>query len=139
MPQADSKSSSGQEQQQTIQTVPYPSPYPQQFEDDTIDMYELCIILWKRKWLVIAVTVAAALGSVVHALQQQHVYKAEALLLPPKAKDIQSMNFFSLSIERNNNPLVSVKNEQIPPVCLNSSNKTSIHMIFIRNSFRKMA
>ena len=55
-------------------------------------MYELWITLWNRKWLVIAVTVEAALGSVVYALQQQHVYKAEALLLPPKAKDIQSMN-----------------------------------------------
>ena len=111
MPQADSKSSSGQEHQQTAQTAPYPSPYPQQFEDDTIDLYELWITLWNRKWLVIAVTVAAALGSVVYALQQQHVYKAEALLLPPKAKDIQSINFFSFLIERNNIPLVSVKNE----------------------------
>ena len=97
MPQADSKSSSGQEQQQTAQTVPYPSPYPQQFEDDTIDLYELWITLWNWKWLVIAVTVAAALGSVVYALQQQRVYKAKALLFPPKAKDIQSINLPSLS------------------------------------------
>ena len=111
MPQADPKSSSEQEQQQTAQTVSYPSPYPQHFEDDTIDLYELWITLWKRKWLVIAVTVVAALGSIVYALLQQNVYKVEALLLPPKAKDIQSINFFSLSIERNNNPLVSVKNE----------------------------
>ena len=111
MPQADSKSSSGQEQQQTAQTAPFPSPYPQQFEDDTIDLYELWITLWNRKWLIIAVTVVAALGSIVYALQLQHIYKAEALLLPPKAKDLRSMNFFSLSIERNNNPLVSVKNE----------------------------
>ena len=117
MPQADSKSSSGQEQQQTAQTAPYPTPYPQQFEDDTIDLYELWITLWNWKWLVIAVTVVVALGSVVYALQLQHVYKAEALLLPPKAKDIQSMNIFSLSIdrrtleERKNDPLVSVKNE----------------------------
>jgi len=94
MPQADPKSSSGQEQQQTAQTVPYPSPYPQQFEDDTIDFYELWITLWNRKWLVIAVTVVAALGSIVYALQLQVIYKAEALLLPPKKKDIQSLNSF---------------------------------------------
>ena len=96
MPQADSKKSSGQEQQQTAQTVSYPSHYPQQFEDDTIDLFELWIILWKRKWLVIAVTVVAALGSIVYALVTPSVYKAEALLLPPKAKDIQSMNILGL-------------------------------------------
>ena len=89
MPQTDSKSSLGQEQQQTAQTVPYPSPHLQQFEDDTIDLYELLITLWNRRWLVIAVTVVAALGSIVYALQLQHIYKAEALLLPPKSKDIQ--------------------------------------------------
>ena len=96
MPQADSKSSSGQEQQQTAQTSPHPTPYPQQFEDNTIDLYELWITFCKRKWLVIAVTVAVALGSVVYALQQQHVYKAEALLLPPKAKDIPSLDVLGI-------------------------------------------
>ena len=92
MPQADTKSSPGQEQQQTDQTVLYPSPYPQHFEDDSIDLFELLFTLWKKKWLVIAVTVVAALGSIVYALVTPHVYKAEALLLPPKAKDIQSIN-----------------------------------------------
>ena len=92
MPQADPKNSSGQEQQKTAQTVPYPSSYPQQFEEDTINLYELWIILWKSKWLVIGVTVVAALGSVVYALNAPRVYKAEALLLPPKEKDVQSMN-----------------------------------------------
>ena len=41
---------------------------------------------------MIGVTVIAALGSVVFALQQPEIYKAEALLLPPKAKDVQSLN-----------------------------------------------
>jgi chain length determinant protein (polysaccharide antigen chain regulator) len=45
---------------------------------------------------VIGVTAVAALGSVVYALLQPPVYKAEALLLPPKAKDIQSLNMQGL-------------------------------------------
>jgi hypothetical protein len=53
MAQADPKSSSGQEQQQTYQTVPYPSPYPQHFEDDTIDLYELWITLWNKSGLLL--------------------------------------------------------------------------------------
>jgi len=98
MPQADPKSSSGQEQQQTAQTVLYPSPYSQQFEDDSIDLYELLMTLWKRKWLVITITLVAAIGSIVYALQLQHIYIAEALMLPPKAKDVQLLNVLGIQI-----------------------------------------
>ena len=92
MPVTDSKPTSDNPQTQAPQNVQYATPYPQQFEDDAIDLYELWNNLWNKKWLVITVTVIAALGSVVYALQQPSIYKAEALLLPPKAKDVQSLN-----------------------------------------------
>jgi len=92
MPVTDSNTNAEKEQPQALQTVTYVPQYAQPFEDDTIDLYELWITLWNKKWLVIAVTVIAALGSVVYALQQPSVYKAEALLLPPSAKDIQLLN-----------------------------------------------
>jgi len=91
MPITDSKPTSDNPQTQAPQNV-QSAPYPQQFEDDTIDLYELWITLWNKKWLVIAVTVIAALGSVVYALLLPPIYKAEALLLPPKAKDVQLLN-----------------------------------------------
>ena len=87
MPVTDSKPTSDNPQTQAPQNVQYAAPYPQQFEDDTIDLYELWITLWNKKWLVIAVTVIAALGSVVYALLTPKIYKAEALLLPPRSKD----------------------------------------------------
>jgi len=92
MPVTDSNTNAEKEQPQALQTVTYVPQYAQPFEDDTIDLYELWITLWNKKLLVIAVTVIAALGSVVYALQQPPIYKAEALLLPPKAKDVQSLN-----------------------------------------------
>ena len=92
MPKTDSKPTSDNPQTQASQNFQYAAPYPQQFEDDTIDLYELWNTLWKKKWLIIAVTVIAALGSVVYALNAPQIYKAEALLLPPKAKDVQSLN-----------------------------------------------
>ena len=92
MPITDSKPSSDNPQTQAPQNVQYAAPNPQEFEDDTIDLYELWITLWNKKWLVIAVTVIAALGSVVYALQLPPIYKAEALLLQPKTKDFQSLN-----------------------------------------------
>ena len=92
MPVTDSKPTSDNPQTQAPQNIQYGVPYPQQLEDNTIDLYELWITLWNKKWLVIAVTVIAALGSVVYALLQPPIYKAEALLLPPKVKDVQSLN-----------------------------------------------
>lgn len=93
MPITDSKPTSDNPQTQAPQNVQYAAPYPQQFEEDTIDLYELCITLWNKKWLVIAVTVIAALGSVVYALNAPQIFKAEALLLPPKVEDLKSLNF----------------------------------------------
>ncbi len=92
MPITDSKPTSDNPQTQAPQNVQYAVPYPQQFEDDTMDLFELWNTLWNKKWLVIAVTVIAALGSVVYALHAPQIYKAEALLLPPKARDVQSLN-----------------------------------------------
>ena len=92
MPITDSKPTSDNPQTQAPQNVQYAAPYPQQFEDDTIDLYELWITLWNKKWLVIAVTVIAALVSVVYALLAPQIYKAEALLLPPLATDVKSIN-----------------------------------------------
>ena len=92
MPVTGSKDTAEKEQNPAPQNIQYGVPYPQQIEDDTIDLYELWITLWNKKWLVIAVTVIAALGSVVYALLAPQIYKAEALLLPPKAKDVQSLN-----------------------------------------------
>ena len=88
MQQTDPKSSSGGEHYTDQITE---NPHPHQFENATIDLYEIWSILWKKKWLVIAVTVAATLGSVVYALTLPSIYKAEAWLLPPKSKNIQPL------------------------------------------------
>ncbi len=92
MPKTDSNTAAEKEQPQALQTMTYVPQYAQPFEDDTIDLYELWITLWSKKWLVIGVTVIAALGSVVFALQQPPVYKAEALLVPPDENKFQSLN-----------------------------------------------
>ena len=91
MPNTGSKPTSDKEQTQAPQIPPHTTTY-QQIGDDTIDLYEMWITLWNKKWLVIAVTAAATLVSVIYALDQPHVYRTEALLLPPGAKDIQSLN-----------------------------------------------
>ena len=92
MPNTDTKPASDKEQTQAPQIPPHTTSYTHQTQDDTIDLYELWVTLLDKKWIVIAVTAISALGSTVYALRQPHVYRAEALLLPPKAKYIQSLN-----------------------------------------------
>ncbi|RUO30000.1 LPS O-antigen length regulator [Aliidiomarina sedimenti] len=51
-------------------------------ENDEIDLRELFAILWKGKWIIIAITFAFAVGSVIYALSLPNIYAAEAKLAP---------------------------------------------------------
>ena len=50
--------------------------------DDEIDLKALFMVLWSGKWLISAVTGAAAIASVVVALMLPNIYSANALLAP---------------------------------------------------------
>ncbi|OEA22288.1 lipopolysaccharide biosynthesis protein [Vibrio parahaemolyticus] len=62
-------------------------PYPPQSQvtDDEIDLRELFKALWKGKWFIIAITFVFALCSVLYALSQPNIYKADALLAPAES------------------------------------------------------
>lgn len=53
-----------------------------QVADDEIDLRELFSILWKGKWIIIAITLVFAVGSVLYALSLPNIYAAEAKLAP---------------------------------------------------------
>jgi len=57
----------------------YPQP---QYQEDEIDLRELFSIIWKGKWLIIAITFVFAIGSVAYALWLPNEYKATALVQP---------------------------------------------------------
>ncbi|MCW3173480.1 Wzz/FepE/Etk N-terminal domain-containing protein [Shewanella subflava] len=57
-----------------------------QHQDDEIDLRELFSVIWKGKWLIIAITGVFAIGSVLFALSQPNTYKSEALLAPADAE-----------------------------------------------------
>jgi LPS O-antigen subunit length determinant protein (WzzB/FepE family) len=61
--------------------------------EDEIDLRELFWILWAEKWLIIAVTILFAIGSVNYALMQTDIYRAEAILAPADSE--QSMGGLS--------------------------------------------
>lgn len=58
-----------------------------QVMDDEIDLLELWNILWKGKWLIIAITAVFAIGSVAYALWLPDIYRTEVLLSPAEEED----------------------------------------------------
>ena len=86
MKQTESNPTSDKEQGQA-------PPYLQQFEEDTIDLYEVWISIWQKKWWVIVLTASALLGSVVYTqVSFPNHYKTKILLQAPRLEDIQSLN-----------------------------------------------
>ncbi|WP_217512892.1 Wzz/FepE/Etk N-terminal domain-containing protein [Vibrio metschnikovii] len=59
------------------------APLPR--HEDEIDLRELFIALWKGKWIIIVTTFVFAVGSVLFALSQPNIYKADTLLAPAES------------------------------------------------------
>jgi capsular polysaccharide biosynthesis protein len=53
-----------------------------QNNDDEIDLRELWNVIWRGKWIIIAITAIFAVASVLYALSLPNIYKSEALLAP---------------------------------------------------------
>ena len=50
--------------------------------NDEIDLRELFAIIWRGKWLIVALTIICAVAGVVYAKMQPNIYTAQALLAP---------------------------------------------------------
>ena len=53
--------------------------------DDRIDVTAIFADLWRGKWIIIGLTIIAAMAGVLYAKQQPDLYNAEALLVAPGA------------------------------------------------------
>ncbi len=60
--------------------------------DDSVSLGALWQILWKGKWIVIAVTILFAASSVTYALLATEWYRAEVLLAPADAKSTPALS-----------------------------------------------
>jgi uncharacterized protein involved in exopolysaccharide biosynthesis len=59
--------------------------------DDEISLRELWDILWRGKWIIIAVTAVFSVASVVYALLETEWYRAEVLLAPAEERSVQGL------------------------------------------------
>ena len=121
----------------TPPNVQYYQSYNQPFEDETIDLYEVWMTLWNKKWFVIATTLVVALGSLVYALSLPSIYKAESLLLPPKSIDVQSLNVLGVNRLSGDMKLQEVEAKSVFTVFQKNLSSRTLQKKFI-NEFKLM-
>ena len=122
---------------QTPPNGQYSRSYGQPFEEETIDFFALFITLWNKKWLVIAMTLVAALGSLIYAMSLPPIYKAESLLLPPKSIDVQSLNVLGVNRLSGDMKLQEVEAKSVFTVFQKNLSSRTLQKKFI-NEFKLM-
>ena len=122
---------------QTPPNEQYSLSYGQPFEEETIDFFALFITLWNNKWLVIAITLVAALGSIVYAMSLPPIYKVESLLLPPKSIDVQSLNVLGVNRLSGDMKLQGVETGSVFTVFQKNLSSRTLQKKFI-NEFKLM-
>ena len=84
----DSKQGGGAMQPEPNERIVYvmPDGGPRQDDVDSIDIAELWNVLWKSKWLIVAVSVMITAATVAYALTLTHWYRSEVLLTPAEER-----------------------------------------------------
>lgn len=52
------------------------------YASDEIDLRELLVAIWAGKWIILLVTLMFSIGTVIYAINQPNIYRAQALLAP---------------------------------------------------------
>ncbi|WP_027950386.1 Wzz/FepE/Etk N-terminal domain-containing protein [Haliea salexigens] len=65
---------------------------PPAWADDEIDLFELVVGLWRRKWVVLAVIAVALALAAAYLLLTTPVYESSARLRPPLASQLAAIN-----------------------------------------------
>ncbi|MDH5407533.1 MAG: Wzz/FepE/Etk N-terminal domain-containing protein [Gammaproteobacteria bacterium] len=60
-----------------------------------MSLFDLAIILWSKRYWIVALTSIITIASFIYALSLTHVYKAEAVILPPSDADIGVLNVYT--------------------------------------------
>jgi chain length determinant protein (polysaccharide antigen chain regulator) len=58
-----------------------------------IDLFEIGVVVWRRKWLVISFSLIAGLVATAYAFWSTPVYESKYYILPPTVNDIANLNF----------------------------------------------
>lgn len=65
---------------------------PKSVNTDEIDIIELLITLWRQKYLIVGIALAATAMAAVYAYTTTPQYQTKTILLPPSIKNLESLN-----------------------------------------------
>jgi len=73
--------------------APNPTVYQSQSAStDEISLVDIINVLWRRKKIVLGITLIAVVAGLFYAFTQKRVYQVETILLPPSFENIQPLN-----------------------------------------------
>lgn len=64
----------------------YPEPYYAYEPEDEINLLDYIIVLFKHKWLIIAMVLFAGMSAVYFSLRMPNIYRSEATIMPRKTE-----------------------------------------------------
>lgn len=84
--------------------APNPTVYQSQSAStDEISLVDIINVLWRRKKIVLGITLIAVVAGLFYAFTQKRVYQVETILLPPSFENIQPLNALNnYNIKSNN-------------------------------------
>lgn len=62
------------------------------YQDDEIDLFELAAALWRKKWLIIIITLAVIALAVMYLVTTPKIYEAKVLISETQAVNIAQLN-----------------------------------------------
>ncbi|MFL2737175.1 MAG: hypothetical protein ACJ0DJ_00135 [bacterium] len=115
----------------------YSQSYGQPFEDETIDLYELLDDFVEQKMARYCYDFSGSIRVFSLCIIYHPIYKAESLLLPPKSKDVQSLNVQGVQRLSGDMKLQGVETESVFTVFKNNLSSRTLQKKFI-NEFKLM-
>ena len=87
-PESGEHGSSASSDQRLVYVIPEESSL--RIDDDSIDVARIWNIVWRKKWLILAISGIFAIASIVYALTLTHWYRSEMLLAPADEKTMNT-------------------------------------------------
>jgi len=117
--------------------APNPTVYQSQSAStDEISLVDIINVLWRRKKIVLGITLIAVVAGLFYAFTQKRVYQVETILLPPSFENIQPLNALNnYNIKSNNLNSNNLNSNNLNSNNLNSNNLNSndAFAVFIGN------
>ncbi|WP_027924116.1 LPS O-antigen chain length determinant protein WzzB [Pseudomonas sp. URMO17WK12:I12] len=96
-----------------------------------IDLFEVTAAVWKRKWLVVGMTLAVGFAAAAYAFFSTPIYESKYYISPPTVNDIANLNFGRAS----KSDLIPISVDQVYKVFLRNLQSESQRRAFFETTY----